>query len=108
MISSLIDFELEEDDELDTKQFGELWTTYPVEEKRTFECSVHRIDKLAKRLSKSWSIRIIELIGQEFIAIETTKILIHIKLLPKNMFELTVKAQHAQDIKGFLITRHLQ
>lgn len=94
-----------------TKEFGKLWVEYKIEEKRVFECSVQDCSKLAKRLSKSWQIEIIQVIGQEFIAIETSSavLLIHVAMLPQNLFQLTLKTESNPDqIHSFLTTRQLQ
>lgn len=96
-----------------TKEFGKLWIEYKIEKRKRFECSVKDSLKLAKRLSKSWRIQIIEVIGQEFIAIETTTnsglLLIHVAMLPQNLFQLTLKTKSSHDdINTFLKTRQLQ
>ncbi|GAA5812472.1 hypothetical protein MFLAVUS_005928 [Mucor flavus] len=99
------------DTEMTTKEFGKLWVEYKIEEKRVFECSVHDCSKLAKRLSKSWQIDVIQVIGQEFIAIETSSaaLLIHVAMLPQNLFQLTLKTESNPDqIHSFLTTRQLQ
>lgn len=114
-MSSLIDLELQDEDdegsiELSTQDFGRLWVQYPVEEKRKFECSVTRCDKLAKKLSKSWHIRIIQVIGQEFIAVDTnsSSVLVHVAMLPNQQIELTLRSdQDIQQIAQFLSKRHL-
>ncbi|KAL0145103.1 armadillo-type protein [Mucor lusitanicus] len=115
LVSSLIDLELQDEDdegsiELSTQDFGRLWVQYPVEEKRKFECSVTRCDKLAKKLSKSWHIRIIQVIGQEFIAVDTnsSSVLVHVAMLPNQQIELTLRSdQDIQQIAQFLSKRHL-
>ncbi|GAA5802132.1 hypothetical protein HPULCUR_007593 [Helicostylum pulchrum] len=97
--------------QMTTKEFGKLWVEYKIEEKRVFECSVQDCSKLAKRLSKSWQIEIIQVIGQEFIAIETSSavLLIHVAMLPQNLFQLTLKTKLNPDqIHTFLTTRQLQ
>ncbi|KAG2228780.1 hypothetical protein INT48_000914 [Thamnidium elegans] len=99
------------DTEMTTNEFGKLWVEYKIEEKRVFECSVHDCLKLAKRLSKSWQIDIIQVIGQEFIAVETNSavLLIHVAMLPQNLFQLTLKTKLNPDqIDSFLTTRKLQ
>ncbi|CEP10222.1 hypothetical protein [Parasitella parasitica] len=111
LVSSLIDLELQDDDDddetLSTNEFGRLWVQYSVEEKRKFECSVTRCDKLAKKLSKAWGIRIIQVIGQEFIAVADA-VLIHIAMLPNHQFELTLRSeQDTKQITQFLSKRHL-
>jgi hypothetical protein len=84
---------------------------YAVEEKRKFECSITRCDRLARKLSKSWKIRIIQVIGQEFIATDGDNlngILIHVVMLPNQQFELTLRSdQSIQQIARFLSKRHL-
>lgn len=114
-MSSLIDLELRDDDDdddiLSTKEFGQLWVQYAVEEKRKFECSITRCDKLARKLSKAWQIRIIQIIGQEFIAVDgdnLNRILIHVAMLPNQQFELTLRSdQSMQQVARFLSKRHL-
>ncbi|KAL7327978.1 hypothetical protein PS15p_206325 [Mucor circinelloides] len=111
LVSSLIDLELqdEDDNEISTEEFGRLWVQYPVEEKRKFECSVTRCDKLARKLSKSWQIRIIQVIGQEFIAVDdSSSVLVHVAMLPNQQFEVTLRSdQNMQQIGQFLSKRHL-
>ncbi|CAO3612984.1 unnamed protein product [Mucor fragilis] len=115
LVSSLIDLELQDDDEeggneLSTEDFGRLWVQYSVEEKRKFECSVTRCDKLARKLSKSWQIRIIQVIGQEFIAVDdsSSRVLVHVAMLPNQQIELTLRSdQNMQQIAQFLSKRHL-
>ncbi|KAG2207837.1 hypothetical protein INT46_007003 [Mucor plumbeus] len=117
LVSSLIDLELQDDQDdnnnniLSTEEFGQLWVQYAVEEKRKFECSITRCDKLARKLSKSWKIRIIQVIGQEFIATNgdnLNRILIHVVMLPNQQFELTLRSdQSIQQIARFLSKRHL-
>lgn len=90
-----------------TDQFGQLWVSYTVEEKRKFECSVTRCDKLAKRLKRSWHITVIEVINQEFIAVDNS-VLIHVVMLPHKQFELTLRVKHdIEEIHRFLTKRHL-
>lgn len=112
----MIDLELQDDDEeggneLSTEDFGRLWVQYSVEEKRKFECSVTRCDKLARKLSKSWQIRIIQVIGQEFIAVDdssSSRVLVHVAMLPNQQIELTLRSdQNMQQIAQFLSKRHL-
>jgi hypothetical protein len=57
-------------------------------------------------LSQSWQIAVIEVIGQELIAIDNN-VLIHLVMLPNKQFELTLRAKHANEIQRFLTTRHL-
>ncbi|KAG1080722.1 hypothetical protein G6F42_023236 [Rhizopus arrhizus] len=80
-----------------------------MEEKRKFECSVTRCDKLARKLSKSWQIRIIQVIGQEFIAVDdSSSVLVHVAMLPNQQFEVTLRSdQNMQQIGQFLSKRHL-
>ncbi|KAI8647912.1 adaptin N terminal region-domain-containing protein [Parasitella parasitica] len=104
LVSSLIDLELQDDEDeiLSTSEFGQLWVQYSVEKKLKFECSITRCDILAKKLSKTWQIRIIQVIGQEFIAVAGA-VLIHIAMLPNHQFELTLRsAQHTQQVAQFL------
>ncbi|KAL9537890.1 hypothetical protein MBANPS3_011374 [Mucor bainieri] len=115
LVSSLIDLELQDDDdedsnELSTEEFGRLWVQYPVEDKRKFECSVTRCEKLARKLGKSWQMRIIQVIGQEFIAVDdnNSRVLVHVAMLPNHQFELTLRSdQDMQQIAQFLSKRHL-
>ncbi|KAI9482898.1 MAG: hypothetical protein EXX96DRAFT_556023 [Benjaminiella poitrasii] len=121
LVSSLIEFELQNDDDhsdndiplMTTARFGDLWVHYSVEEKRRFECSATDCNKLAKRLSKTWNIDVIEVIGQEFIAVEdrtdpTPSVLLHIALQPRSQFKMTMKAKHhVREIYHFLSKRQL-
>lgn len=111
-MSSLIGLELEEDEKMTTEEFGQLWVQYQYEEKKRFECSILDCSKLAKRLSKSWHIQIIQVIGQECIALaakeERNDVLLHITMLSSfNGFELTLKSKELQDIHQFLKSRQL-
>jgi hypothetical protein len=92
---------------MSTEQFGHLWVVYSEQVKRKFECSVTRCDKLAKKLSQSWHITVIEVIGQEFIALDN-HVLIHVAMLPHKQFELTLRAKHAKDILRFLTEKQLK
>ena len=99
-----------------TEQFGALWLQYSVEKKLRFECSIVNCEKLARKLIKSWRIVVIQVIGQEFIAIEATTnttqsnpdVLIHVALLEQQQLELTLRAKQSDDpISRFLKQRHL-
>lgn len=108
MVSSLLDFELNEE-EMTTEEFGKLWLEYEIEKKQRFQCSVNDCEKLANKLSRAWRIHIIEVIGQEFIAMETTSLLlIHVTILRNHQFQLTMKAKDTmKDINFFLSQRQL-
>jgi hypothetical protein len=114
LVSSLIDLELADEvtdeEEITTEDFGKFWVQYKVEKRRRFECSVVDCEKLAKRLRKSWHIEIIQVIGKEFIALDSKdhKVLLHVTLLPNHQFELTIRAKcNPQDISVFLQSRQL-
>ncbi|GAN02987.1 conserved hypothetical protein [Mucor ambiguus] len=113
LVSSLIDLELHDEDgedsnELSTEEFGRLWVQYSMEDKRKFECSVTRCDKLARKLSKSWQIRIIQVIGQEFIAVDdsSSRVLVHVAMLPNQQIELTLRSD--QDMQQIAQQQCLQ
>lgn len=108
LVSSLLDFELNEE-EITTEEFGKLWLEYTIERKQKFQCSVNDCEKLANKLSRTWRIHIIEVIGQEFIAMETTSLLlIHVTILRNHQFQLTMKAKESmQEISLFLSSRQL-
>ncbi|KAI8991801.1 armadillo-type protein [Mycotypha africana] len=117
LMSNLLELELqipeEENLSLTTEQFGQLWLQYPCEEERVFECSLRQIRKLAKRLRKTWDLSIVQIVGEEFIAIENSSkvdpnILVHIFLLSDNTFKLTLRAKHKYEITSFLTDRGLE
>lgn len=97
------------EEEITTEEFGKLWLDYPIERKQKFQCSVNDCEKLANKLSRTWRIHIIEVIGQEFIAMETTSLLlIHVTILRNHQFQLTMKAKESmQEINLFLSSRQL-
>ncbi|KAI8889883.1 ARM repeat-containing protein [Backusella circina FSU 941] len=112
LVSSLLSFELddeieeEEEEQLSTQAFGQRWVQYKAERDKLFECPVQDGEKLAETLAKSWQIRLVEVIGQEFIAYEGS-ILIHVVMQPQGRFKLTIRAQTMRQIDAFLLKRHL-
>jgi hypothetical protein len=92
---------------LSTDEFGKLWTQYKATREKMFECPVQDGEKLAKTLATSWKIKLVEIIGQEFIAYESKALLIHVVMQPQNRFKLTIKAQTSNPIDAFLLKRHL-
>lgn len=59
--------------------------------------------KLARRLSKAWQLKVIQVIGQEFIAMTDSdeNVLIHVAMLRGNQIQLTMRADEEQDIQTF-------
>lgn len=59
--------------------------------------------KLARRLGKAWQLKVIQVIGQEFIAMTDSdeNVLIHVAMLRGNQIQLTMRADEEQDIQTF-------
>ncbi|CAO3677113.1 unnamed protein product [Rhizopus stolonifer] len=104
LVSSLISMDLEDNSFMTTEEFGELWVSFEIEEKKKIECSIIQCDKLANKLSQSWKIQIVQVIGQEFIAFDSPDLLIHVAIIPiDQQFELTIRTR--DDVNG--ITKFL-
>lgn len=70
-------------------------------------------DKLAKKLSKLWHIKVIQVIGQEFIAEDNSadssrSVLIHVVMLPRHQIQLTIRAETKDAIELFKKRQSIQ
>lgn len=102
LVSSLINMDLQDRLLMTTKEFGELWVTFEIEEKRKMPCFINECETLAQELSTSWDIQIVQVIGREFIAFHTFDVLIHVALF-QHEFELTIRTRNnVNEITRFL------
>ncbi|KAG1044164.1 hypothetical protein G6F43_011497 [Rhizopus delemar] len=96
LVSSLINMDLQDRLLMTTKEFGELWVTFEIEEKRKMPCFINECETLAQELSTSWDIQIVQVIGREFIAFHTFDVLIHVALF-QHEFELTIRTRNNKE-----------
>ncbi|KAG0178537.1 AP-4 complex subunit epsilon-1 [Apophysomyces sp. BC1021] len=119
MLSSLIALELDEtiDNErykrsstalrMDTESFGALWLKYKYEQKLSLEWTSKDTtpESLASYMSKSWGIRVVEMIGDEFLAVDLSGQLKEPLLLYASFQghtpEITIRASAESKLRDF-------
>ncbi|KAI8366016.1 armadillo-type protein [Radiomyces spectabilis] len=113
MLSSLIAFDLGEDQpqpsfhNLNTDTFGKLWLEYGSEKHKTMDWGTRSIHALADAVKQAWSLHIVQIIGQEFIAVDTLDgssrpVLIHMALDHDTIIQMTVRAPSPKGLGRFM------